>query len=116
MPGVNALPMIVAQCDALISLVDDAYYARAWCAVEVMMIEKLRRAYETHLWYEQVPSPRGEDEEGHVSEGGGDSGVEKTWCLREAPRAMEIVMAEKHLTFEEDRPKVLFLERQSKLL
>ncbi|KAI6122377.1 hypothetical protein EDD16DRAFT_1572188, partial [Pisolithus croceorrhizus] len=36
-PGVAALPMIIAQCNALISLVDDAYHTRAWCSVEVMM-------------------------------------------------------------------------------
>ncbi|AEO65533.1 uncharacterized protein THITE_2033176, partial [Thermothielavioides terrestris NRRL 8126] len=108
MPGVTALPMIVAQCNALISLVDDLYYTRAWCAVEAMMIQKLKRAYNVHLWYEQVPRLPGErsDENDDAQE----------WCLREAPMDVEIVMADKQLTFEEDRPKVLFLERQSKLL
>ena len=73
MPGVSALPMILAQCNAVISLVDDKYHNRAWCSVEVMM-------------------------------------------AREGPMDLEVVMAEKQLTFGEDRPKVLFLERQSKLL
>ncbi|GAB1311491.1 hypothetical protein MFIFM68171_01701 [Madurella fahalii] len=107
MPGVNALPMILAQCNALISLVDDLYYTRAWCTVEAMMIQKLKRAYNIHLWYEQVAvSPR----ESTTEHGA------KVWHLREGPMDMEITMADKHLTFEEDRPKVLFLERQSKLL
>ncbi|KAM0325900.1 hypothetical protein ACHAQA_007203 [Verticillium albo-atrum] len=98
MPGVSALPMIVAQCNAVISLVDEHYYERAWCSVEVMMVQRLRRAYGLHLWYEHVDVP------------------EKGWALREGALDMGIVMAEKKLTFESDRPKVLFLERQSKLL
>jgi hypothetical protein len=108
MPGVNALPMILAQCNALISLADDLYYTRAWCAVEVVMIQKLKRAYDVHLWYEQVAATSPE----------GSTGAHEAtaWYLREGPLDLEITMAEKHLTFEEDRPKVLFLERQSKLL
>ncbi|KAF3355121.1 hypothetical protein HYQ45_000419 [Verticillium longisporum] len=98
MPGVSALPMIVAQCNAVISLVDGQYYERAWCSVEVMMVQQLRRAYGLHLWYEHIATQHG------------------AWELREGALDMEIVMAEKKLTFESDRPKVLFLERQSKLL
>ncbi|KAI6042771.1 hypothetical protein EDC04DRAFT_882016 [Pisolithus marmoratus] len=97
-PGVSALPMIIAQCNALISLVDDAYHTRAWCSVEVMMVRTLRKSYNLHMWYEHVPS----------EPGGG--------TLREGPTDLQIVMAEKFLTYESDRPKVLFLERQSKLL
>jgi len=41
---------------------------------------------------------------------------DRKWVLREAPMDLEVVMAEKQLSFEDDRPKVLFLERQSKLL
>ncbi|KAK4096580.1 hypothetical protein N658DRAFT_480353 [Parathielavia hyrcaniae] len=109
MAGVNALPMILAQCNALISLVDDLYYTRAWCAIEAIMIQKLKRAYDIHLWYEQVVTSPGQ--EGIVA--GHDA---KKWSLREGPLDLEITMADKHLTFEDDRPKVLFLERQSKLL
>ncbi|KXX75831.1 Tetratricopeptide repeat protein 28 [Madurella mycetomatis] len=107
MPGVNALPMILAQCNVLISLVDDLYYTRAWCMVEAMMIQKLKRAYNIHLWYEQVATSPGEN----LLEQD-----EKGWYLREGPMDLDITMADKHLTFEDDRPKVLFLERQSKLL
>ncbi|KAK4460087.1 Tetratricopeptide repeat protein 28 [Cladorrhinum samala] len=102
MAGVNALPIIIAQCNAVISLVSDDYYSRAWCSVEVMMVQTLRKSYNLHLWYEHVP----QDPEGQVVGG----------TLREGPIGLEIVMAEKFLTFEDDRPKVLFLEKQSKLL
>jgi len=35
--------------------------------------------------------------------------------LRQGPLDMEIVMADKPLSFESDRPKVSFLDRQSSL-
>ena len=106
MPGVAALPMILAQCNAVISLVDDKYHERAWCSVEVMMVQTLKKSYNLHLWYQHVLVQPDENNEG----GGGK------WGLREGPMDLEVVMAEKQLSFEEDRPKVLFLERQSKLL
>ncbi|KAM0322083.1 hypothetical protein ACHAQA_009712 [Verticillium albo-atrum] len=100
-PGVASLPMVVAQCNALIGLVDDTYYDRAWCAVEVMMLQSLRRPYGLHLWYEHKVS-----------------GVEgSTGALRAGPGDLAFTIADKKLSFEEeDRPKVTFLERQSKLL
>jgi hypothetical protein len=104
MPGVSALPMILAQCNAVISLVDDKYHDRAWCSVEVMMVQTLKKSYNLHLWYEHVLVQPDEDRGG------------RKWVLREAPMDLEVVMAEKQLSFEDDRPKVLFLERQSKLL
>ena len=106
MPGVSALPMIVAQCNAMISLVDDEYYKRAWCSVEVMIVQTLKKIYNLHLWYEHVPLQPDNDRE----KGNGK------WTLREGPMDLKVDMTEKRLTFEEDRPKVLFLERQSKLL
>ncbi|WQF75366.1 Putative tetratricopeptide-like helical domain superfamily [Colletotrichum destructivum] len=99
--GVSALPMIIAQCDAMISLVDEDYYDRGWCAVEVMMAETLRSSYSIHQWYEHVLQPGGSRVQG---------------VLREAPDRPIGMMKDKRLTFETDRPKVLFLERQSKLL
>lgn len=92
--GVNALPMNLMQCDAVISLVDDRYYTRAWCSVEVLMVQILRRAWGMHLWYV------------HDKQGG----------LMEGPRDLEINMSGTVLSFEEERPKIVFLERQSKLL
>ncbi|KAL7622095.1 hypothetical protein AAE478_007597 [Parahypoxylon ruwenzoriense] len=107
MKGVAALPMILAQCDAVISLIDDSYYHRAWCSVEVMMIHTLKQSYNVHQWYEQ---PR-------LFAGTGKSqGAMRHGKLREAAMGHVIRMADKKLSFEGDRAKVLFLERQSKLL
>ncbi|KAI0630345.1 hypothetical protein C8Q77DRAFT_1064118 [Trametes polyzona] len=92
--GVNALPLNLAQCDAVISLVDEKYYTRAWCSVEVLMVQTLRRSWGIHLWYEC-------DQEGK---------------LREGPHDLDVDMRETKLTFEEERPKLRFLERQSRLL
>lgn len=98
--------MIIVQCDAMISLVDDIYYSRAWCSVEIMVIQKLKRAYGLHLWYEQVPLGSDKDEPGWPQK----------YELREGNIDFPIVLSEKHLTFESDRSRILFLERQMKLL
>lgn len=91
--------MNLAQCDAMLSLIDDQYYNRSWCCVEVLMIQTIRKAYSIHLWYEHIIDA--------------DSGEES---LRPGPLDLDINMAEKVITFETDRPKVLFLERQTRLL
>jgi hypothetical protein len=91
--------MNLAQCSAMISLIDDRYYERSWCCIEVMMIQTLRRAYDLHLWYEhKIDAENGKE------------------TLREGPVDLVISMAEKSVTFEADRPALLFLERQTKLL
>ncbi|KXT12511.1 hypothetical protein AC579_10349 [Pseudocercospora musae] len=101
--GIAALPLLLAQCDAVISLVDDRYYDRAWCSVEVMMIHTLRKAYGVHQWYEfAVPAP-----------GSVDCAASP---LRAGPECVQVALTSKLLRYEEDRPKILFLERQSKLL
>ncbi|KAF2622202.1 hypothetical protein BU25DRAFT_481041 [Macroventuria anomochaeta] len=46
--GINALPLVVAQCNALISILDSEYLSRAWCSVEVLMIQTLRNSYGVH--------------------------------------------------------------------
>ena len=97
-PGVAALPMSLSQCNALISLIDDGYYERSWCCIEVMMIQTLRKAYGVHLWYEHVIDPMSCED-----------------FLREGPLDVEINMAEKKVTYEPDRPKLSFLEQQTKL-
>ncbi|OJD28502.1 hypothetical protein ACJ73_00101 [Blastomyces percursus] len=110
-PGVSVLPMILVQCDAVISLFDDLYHHRAWCSVEVMMVQTLRKSYGQHMWYEQVLALQSQEGGNDANENGNEE-----WVLREGPIELEIVMAEKQLTFEEDRAKVMFLERQSRLL
>ncbi|KAH7635090.1 hypothetical protein B0T09DRAFT_17620 [Sordaria sp. MPI-SDFR-AT-0083] len=102
MSGVSALPMIIAQCNAIISLSDNQLHERAWCSVESIMIQTLKRVYNVHVWYEQVLDD-------------GTDGI-RNCILRDGPMDLRIVMADKRLTFETDRPKVLFLERQCKLL
>lgn len=129
--GVSALPMILAQCNAVISLTDDEYYTRAWCSVEVMVAQTLARSYGLHIWYEHfydTPSHHsglGHNSSGQVDRDEGNDGKEGDWgddttkgkgSLRNGPLEMEIIMADKLLSFERDRPKVLFLERQSRLL
>ncbi len=91
--------MNLAQCNAVISLVDETYYERSWCCVEILMIQTLRKAYGIHLWYEHNTNP-----------------VDATQSLRLGPEDMEIRMSEKKVTYESDRPGLLFLERQTRLL
>lgn len=106
MPGISALPMIIAQCNTLISLVDNEYHGRAWCSVEVMMILALRRRCRLYMWYEYREDPA-------TAEGNANPGV---YGLRMGPEHLDIELAGKHLRLEEDRQKVLFLEGLSRLL
>ncbi|KAF5486206.1 hypothetical protein CGCF413_v002072 [Colletotrichum fructicola] len=97
--GVAALPMCVAQCNAMISITEDNYYERAWCCVEVITIRALERSYHAHGWYEFEYDARQERKvlrDGRVTE------------------ALSVVSAK--VTVESDRPKLEFLERQAKLL
>ncbi|KAK3318909.1 hypothetical protein B0H66DRAFT_533415 [Apodospora peruviana] len=102
--GVSALPLLLTQCNAAISLTDDEYSERVWCSVEVMMAHTLARYYSLHLWYEHVYDDADNNENNEVG-----------W-LREGPLDLQINIAERQLSFERDQPKVLFLESQSRLL
>lgn len=99
--GVAALPIIVAQCNALISLVDQDYFSRAWCVVEVYMMHKLL-PYRRHALYKHTLQNPGTDR--------------ITGYLSESDPAFEPDIAKLGVTYESDRPKVDFLLRQSKLL
>ncbi|KAL1940863.1 hypothetical protein VTO73DRAFT_7904 [Trametes versicolor] len=92
--GVNALPLNLMQCNAVISLFDERYCSRAWCSLEVLIVQTLRRAWRMHSWYV----------------------CDKKGVLSEAPHDFHIDMEGKELTYEDERPKLDFLERQSKLL
>lgn len=70
------------------------------------MIRVLKKSYGIHLWYEQTLS-------GDEDRGDGEAIVGK---LVPGPMNLEISMADKGLSYEEDRPTVMFLERQSGLL
>lgn len=100
--GIAALPLSLAQCDAIISMVDDRYYSRAWCSVETRMIQALQRSYGLHLWYEYVDVQ---------SAAGHPVGI-----LRPGLVDGKVSLRQKVLRFEEDWPKILFLEQQSRLL
>ena len=107
MPGVAALPLLLAQCNAVISIVDDDdYYRRAWCALEILIIQTLEKSYQKHKWYQYAPSSVSSEKH---------SGS-KEWTLRAGPLDLNITAADKRLTVEEDRPKIVFLERQTQLL
>ena len=100
------------------------------------MVQALKRSYHMHEWYEHVPALEGIHEDACVEEAldtkprPSDKGhetdqtsisnapdtIEKSSSLRPGPLDLNIVMAEKQLKFESDRPKVLFLERQSRPL
>ena len=102
--GVLALPLNLAQCNVVISLVDELYESRAWCSVEALLAYTLRDSYLQHAWYEQVHTGIGKE-------------GRPTFKLRQGSFDMTVPMAKKHLRFErEDRPKVVFLERQRHLL
>lgn len=99
--------MIIVQCDTVISLVDEEYYDRAWCTVEVMMVQTLINSYKLHSWYEDRPVEPDENHEG----GGGKH------ALRPGPVHIQLdPVAKKDCSKESDRPRLQFLERQSKLL
>src|SRR4051794_4380749 len=100
--GVSALPIIIAQCDAVISLVDSNYYERAWCCVEAGMVQRLRSDYSKHLWYEHVPAVKDSD-------GPEPNKSNAKWTLRAPTQLHSFDMAQKKLSFERDRPKVTFL-------
>lgn len=93
--------MNLAQCDAMISLTDDLYYERAWCCLEALMIQTLRHAYGRHIWYQHIIDPSGQVE---------------SLLPGPSPADMEIDLSQKKVTYEADRPKLLFLERQTRLI
>ncbi|KAK4552908.1 hypothetical protein LTR86_010040 [Recurvomyces mirabilis] len=101
LPGIAALPINLAQCDALITIEDEEFWDRAWCSVEALMIQKLRQRYGVHEWYRYKY---------------GHDGVGDAWTLTEAAIDMAIDPSSKSMTWEEDRDKISFLERQARLL
>ena len=91
------------QCNALINLVDETYYSRAWRTVEVMLFQKLTEAYHLHeRWQHRLKSSRSDRVEGALTRGSLARGFD---------------VSRLKLTHEElDRPKIEFLIRQSRLL
>ncbi|KXT12523.1 hypothetical protein AC579_10358 [Pseudocercospora musae] len=102
--GINALPIVVAQCDAMISIVDKEYPQRAWCAVETMIVQTLKESSSYHHWYEHKLH---------------DADAREEWgALSKGPAQLERFTkpSTMRLTVESDRRYIEFLERQSMLL
>ncbi|KAM7186118.1 hypothetical protein V8F20_011524 [Naviculisporaceae sp. PSN 640] len=122
--GVSALPLLISQCDAVITLKDDTYLDRAWCCVEADMIQTLRDQYYLHEWFEQVPytTQETQDNSGGSLRDGNDQNTSKggdgvtEWQLRSVNDWYSLNTGDKKLSHETDRPKILFLERQTSLL
>jgi hypothetical protein len=91
--------MCIAQANAMISVVDENYYSRAWCCVEALIMNVLQRSYGVHRWYE-------------YTQPGGD----ERYVLQKGHMAHWPSISEAKLTVEADRSHLLFLERQAKLL
>lgn len=102
----------------MISLIDETYYSRAWCALEVSTVVALRKAWEMHAWYvydksgslvEGPHDPESTEEGRHPTEKNRPDLV-----LSEKQEAVQPdeVSAEKESTEERTRPKLLPSERQ----
>ena len=78
----------------MISLVDDRYYERAWCAVEFMLMRALFESYGLHQWWEHS--------DGTLRKGD----IQRIFDVDNLKLTKESL----------DRPKIDFLIRQSKLL
>ena len=78
----------------MISLIDETYYQRAWCVVEVMLMRALMESYGLHQWWEHS--------NGSLRKGK----VDRAFDVRNLKLTREKL----------DRPKIDFLVRQSKLL
>ncbi|GIZ45888.1 hypothetical protein CKM354_000903600 [Cercospora kikuchii] len=102
--GINTLPIVVAQCDAMISITDDQYPSRAWCAVETMIMQTLKESSNYHHWYVHTLL---------------DATTRDPWGMLEpGPDRRQHVNRPSllSLSVESDRRYIEFLERQSMLL
>jgi hypothetical protein len=93
----------------VISIFDDhEYYDRAWCALEVAVIQTLGQSYGKHQWYEYRPSPEPAE----------NPRCNKEWRLWKGNFNAKSTgnITDKKLSVDDDRPKITFLERQIKLL
>lgn len=98
----NALPVIIAQCNAMISLIDDTYFRRAWCALEASMIQTLVNSHGQHYWYtHKLQSPETDRISGNLER-----------CLTR----LDANPTNLPVSVESDRPRIAFLYKQSILL
>lgn len=72
--------------------------------MEALLAHTLQDSYHHHIWYEQVPNGVGVD-------------GRQAYKLQQGRAGSAIPISEKRLRFEkEDRPNIVFLERQRHLL
>lgn len=98
--------MTLAQCDAVISLVDERYYHRAWCTVESYLMQTLQRSYGRNRRFEFRDVVAGQNSEG----------LDTTGTLLLGGTPVDGEMENKEISNPLDRPRLLFLKRQSTLL
>ncbi|OQN95998.1 hypothetical protein B0A48_17989 [Cryoendolithus antarcticus] len=106
--GVSALPLVITLCNTMISLVDDSYFSRAWCAVEALLMQSLL-SYGHHKHLEH-----------HVRrDGSGERFAEGSLSPSRRLEQLQDVATNDvkyGVTKPEDRTSIRFLARQAKLL
>lgn len=86
----------------MISLIDDTYFRRAWCALECTMIQTLLYSHGQHHWYtHKLQSPETDRVSGYLER-----------CLTR----VHANPAQLPVSVESDRPRIAFLHKQSILL
>ena len=97
--GVQSLMTVVMCVDAVLTIHSDGYFGRAWCATEVLFTQTLRDAYgESFLLW--LVAKEAEDGSVEISVG----------------ETQSFTLASTALSFESDRPQVMFFNQQAKLL
>ncbi|KAK9780412.1 hypothetical protein SCAR479_02527 [Seiridium cardinale] len=101
-PGINALPIIILLCNAMISLVEDGFFERGWCGVEAAQMQALMKTYGRHIWYQHQLLHAETDR--------------ITDTLKLLDREVTHDASKLRVTFESDRPKIEFILKRIRLL
>ena len=107
--GVNSLAAVIRQVDAVISLVDEEYYTRAWCSVEIAFAQRLRSRNQVPHWFLETSLTS--------SRGQGDlSDADYSSVVAHHPERVLGDPNTLNISFEKDRPSVRFLFLQASLI
>ncbi|EFX01791.1 hypothetical protein CMQ_8257 [Grosmannia clavigera kw1407] len=104
--GISTLPLILVQCDALISLTSNGYYDRAWCTLEVDMARSLIMSYGVHKWFVYDATEMAEI----------GKGPRKLYLQSGPIQKLASSLSDKKCSQPSDWPTLIFLERQTQLL
>nr|OQO17498.1 hypothetical protein B0A51_16533 [Rachicladosporium sp. CCFEE 5018] len=106
--GISALPLMISLCNTMISLVDDSYFSRAWCAVEALLMQSLL-SYGHHNHLEHRPAQTVPSEQ---------SPPGTLVPLRRLEQLQDVATNDLKygISKPEDRASIRFLARQAKLL